>query len=285
MNKNYEKIMDSVRQIRLVTDFKPTVAIVLGSGLGNFVEKIKVVKEIDYASIKGFPRSTVSGHQGKFIFGYIGEVKVVCMQGRVHYYEGYSTQDVVLPIRVMGCLGAEALFLTNASGGLNSDFTPGDLMLITGQISSFVPSPLIGENIDELGVRFPDMSNIYDKNLREYIQNIAKTMEIKLQQGVYLQVTGPNYESPEEIRMFKILGADAVGMSTAIEAIIARHTGMRVAGISLITNYGAGLSSNTLSHEEVKQTAEEAREKFEKLMYGVVSNYTKKLYNAKNICH
>lgn len=272
MNKEYAKILSCVQKIREVTDFVPDVAIVLGSGLGGFADKIDKVVEIDYHNLEGFPVSTVSGHKGKFIFGYVGKTKVVCMQGRVHYYEGYSASEVVLPIRVMRVLGAKILLLTNASGGINRNYKAGDLMQIMGHISSFVPSPLIGENIDELGVRFPDMSEVYDKKLLAKINTIASINNIELKQGVYLQTTGPNYETPEEIKMFGSLGADAVGMSTAIEAMAGVHCGMRVAGISLITNMASGISQTKLTHDEVQMVANNAQETFEKLVYNVLSD-------------
>lgn len=271
MSRQYAKLQNVVDEIRRVTDFVPTVAVVLGSGLGDFAKEIDKVAEVKYTSLSDFPVSTVSGHEGKFIFGKVGKTNVVCMQGRVHFYEGYTTKEVVMPIRIMKMLGAKTLVLTNAAGGLNSSFKVGDFMQITGHIGSFVPSPLIGENVDELGERFPDMTEVYDKNLITYINDIASNLGIELKQGVYLQTTGPNYETPEEIKMFGLLGADAVGMSTAVEAMVACSMGMKVAGISLITNLAAGLG-NKLSHEEVKQVASEKTEVFKKLLYNVLEN-------------
>ena len=193
MNPVYEKLQNCLKSIREKTDFVPKVAIVLGSGLGDYANDIKVVDEVDYGHIEGFPVSTVVGHAGKFIFGYVGEVPVVCMKGRVHYYEGYPITDVVLPTRLMKLLGAEILFLTNASGGVNKFFHAGDFMLINDHISTFAPNPLIGPNIDELGTRFPDMSQIYDKDLRDIIKETAKENQIALQEGVYIQFTGPSF--------------------------------------------------------------------------------------------
>lgn len=265
MSKQFIILQKMVRYIRKITDFEPTVAVVLGSGLGEFANKINKVAEISYSSIEGFPVSTVSGHAGKFVFGYAGKTKVVLMQGRVHFYEGYTSQEVVLPIRVMKMLGAKTLILTNAAGGINDSFKVGDFMQITGHISSFVPSPLIGENVIELETRFPDMSNVYSKKLIEKINRVALDLGITTRKGVYLQTTGPNYETPEEIKMYSSLGADAVGMSTAIEAMTACSMGMEVAGISLITNQAAGKGS-PLSHEEVKQVATEKTKDFEKLL-------------------
>lgn len=267
MNSVYEKLQNCYKSVREKIDFKPVIALVLGSGLGDFGEKIRVEAALGYHEIEGFPVSTVPGHKGRFIFGYIGKVPVVCMQGRVHYYEGYSMQDVVLPIRLMKLLGAEILFLTNASGGIQQGMRAGDFMLITGQIASFVPSPLIGANMEELGTRFPDMSHIYDEDLQRIIKKTACDFGIDLKQGVYLQMTGPQYESPEEVSMCRILGADAVGMSTACEAVAANHMGMKIAGISCISNAAAGISPNPLTHEEIQQTADLAVPKFQKLVY------------------
>ena len=273
MNPIYEKLQNCLKSIRQKTDFEPKVAIVLGSGLGDYAQDIKVVTEVDYSEIEGFPVSTVPGHAGKFIFGYVGDVPVVCMKGRVHYYEGYPISDVVLPTRLMKLLGAEILFLTNASGGVNKNFKAGDFMLITDQISTFAPNPLIGQNIDELGTRFPDMSEIYNKELREIIKETAKENEISLQEGVYIQFTGPSFESPAEIKMAAALGADAVGMSTAVEAIAANHMGMKVCGISCVCNLAAGLSENPLTHEEVQEAANNAAPFFKKLVTECVKKF------------
>ncbi len=266
----YNRIADCVNQIRKITDFKPYVAIVLGSGLGDFADKINIEATVDYSSIKGFPVSTVAGHKGRFIFGYIDSVPVVLMQGRVHYYEGYTMQEVVIPIRVMSLLGAKKLILTNAAGGVNKSFKPGDLMMLTDHISSFVPSPLIGKNIDELGARFPDMSSVYSLRMQDIVLKSANECNIDLKSGIYTQLTGPNYETPAEIRMFRNLGADAVGMSTACEAIAAIHSGFEVCGISCITNMASGISGAPLSHEEVQKTADEISDKFQRLIKSIV---------------
>lgn len=266
MNKVYEKLLGCYENVRKKTDFQPKIAIVLGSGLGDYAERIKVVSEIPYSEIEGFPVSTVPGHAGRFIFGYIDEISVVCMKGRVHYYEGYPISDVVLPIRLMKLMGAEILFLTNAAGGVNSSFHAGDLMLIRDQISVFAPNPLIGENIDELGVRFPDMSTVYDRELQDIIVKAAKDNHIFLQGGVYAQLTGPSFESPAEIRMLRGMGVDAVGMSTVVEAIAANHMGMRICGISCISNLAAGMTANPLTHEEVQEAADLAAPNFKKLV-------------------
>ena len=273
MSKNYDKIEDCLKSIRKVTDFVPKVAIVLGSGLGDYADGIEVVAEIDYSDIKGFPVSTVPGHAGKFIFGYVDSVPVVCMKGRVHYYEGYDISDVVLPTRLMHLLGAEILFLTNASGGINKSFSAGTLMMITDHISTFVPNPLIGPNLDKLGTRFPDMSHVYDEELQEKIRIAAKENDIDLREGVYIQFTGPSFESPAEIRMASVLGADAVGMSTVVEAIAANHCGMRICGVSCVCNLAAGISPTPLTHDEVQQAANDAAPKFKKLLTASVKKF------------
>ena len=262
----YERLQNCLKCVRKKTDFVPKVALVLGSGLGRFAENIEVECTIPYSEIENFPVSTVSGHAGQYIFGKLKGVPVVCMQGRVHYYEGYSAQEAVLPIRLMGLMGAEILFLTNASGGINSGFSAGDFMMITDHISVFAPNPLIGQNIEELGTRFPDMSHIYNPELCDIIENVAKEDGIDLKKGVYVQTTGPSFESPAEIRLFKTLGADAVGMSTVIEAIAANHMGMKVCGISCVCNLAAGISPHPLTHEEVKAAGEKAAPQFTKLV-------------------
>lgn len=266
MNKVYDKVQECYKQVRKMTDFKPQTALVLGSGLGDYAEKIKIEKVIDYHEIKGFPVSTVQGHKGRFVLGYVEDVPVIIMEGRVHYYEGYSMSDVVLPIRLMKLMGAEILFLTNASGGINSGFEAGDFMMITDQIACFVPSPLNGPNIDEFGERFPDMSHIYDEDLQEEIRKSADHLMIDLKEGTYIQLAGPNFESPAEIKMCKVIGADAVGMSTACEAVAANHMGMKICGISCIANPATGISKNPLTHEEVQKSADRAAPQFQALV-------------------
>lgn len=266
MSVVYEKLLNCLACVRKKTDFEPRAAIVLGSGLGDYAEAVRVEYELPYGEIEGFPVSTVPGHAGKFIFGYIDEIPVVCMKGRVHYYEGYPVSDVVLPTRLMKLMGARLLFLTNAAGGVNTSFHAGDLMLIRDHISVFAPNPLIGANIDELGVRFPDMSTIYDRELQQLIRRTARENGIFLQEGVYAQLTGPSFESPAEIRMLRTLGCDAVGMSTVVEAIAANHMGMKVCGISCISNLAAGMTDNPLTHEEVQEAADMAAPNFKKLV-------------------
>ena len=266
MSQAYALLEKWVRAVREVTNFTPEIGIVLGSGLGDFARLVDRKAEVSYASLPGFPVSTVAGHAGKLIFGYVRSVPVVVMQGRVHYYEGYSMNEVVAPIRLMGLLGARKLLLTNAAGGVNTSFTPGDLMLITDHISAFVPSPLRGENPQELGPRFPDMSRVYDEEMGRAVLEAGEKLGESLQQGVYLQWQGPNYETPAEIRMFRTLGADAVGMSTVCEAIAARHMGLRVCAVSCITNMACGILPKPLSHEEVQQTADRVKDKFQALV-------------------
>lgn len=274
MNSVYEKLQKCYESVRQKVDFQPEIALVLGSGLGDYGESIDVVATVNYNDIEGFPVSTVEGHKGRFIFGYIEGVPVVCMQGRVHYYEGYPMTDVVLPTRLMKMMGAKVLFLTNAAGGLNYDFQAGDFMMITDHIMNFVPSPLIGPNINELGARFPDMSDIYKKDLQKILRDTANELGIKLQEGVYIQLSGPNYETPTEVKMCRILGADAAGMSTAAEAVAANHMGMKVCGISCITNLGCGMLDVPLSHTEVQETADRVAVDFKKLVtQAIISIY------------
>lgn len=275
MDQRYQKLMDCYACFQKKISFVPQVALVLGSGLGDYANDIKVVAELDYKEIEGFPTSTVQGHEGKYIFGYVGTVPVVCMKGRVHYYEGYDISDVVLPIRLMKLMGAKVLFLTNASGGINTEFCAGDLMLIQDQISDFVPSPLIGANMEELGTRFPDMSEIYDKKLQQIIKKTAAVNDIPLEQGVYIQLTGPNFESPAEVRMCRILGADAVGMSTACEAVAANHMRMHICGISCIANMACGITPNPLTHKEVQEAADRVAPRFKKLVTESIINIAK----------
>lgn len=279
MNCVYEKLLSCHKQVREMTDFVPSIALVLGSGLGDFGNLIDVKKVIEYSDIDGFPVSTVAGHSGRFLFGYVGKVPVVCMQGRVHYYEGYKMTDVVLPIRLMCMLGAKQVILTNAAGGINKTFTPGTLMAITDHISSFVPSPLIGQNIDELGVRFPDMTKVYSERMTKILQSTARELDIPLKSGVYIQFTGPAYETPAEINMARTVGADAVGMSTAVEAIAARHMGAEICAVSCISNMAAGLNKKPLTHEEVKETADMVSSQFQKLIYNAIINMNDVGYN------
>lgn len=255
-----------IEYIRSKTDFVPEIAIVLGSGLGQLAEEIDAVCTIDYRDIPDFPVSTAPSHKGRFVFGVVSGKNVVIMQGRVHLYEGYSPVQVAQPIRLMKMMGAKILFLTNAAGGINDAFKIGDFMVIEDHISSFVPSVLIGKNDESLGVRFPDMSNVYSKRLNDIIFSTAEEMGLKLKRGVYVQFTGPNFETPAEIRMAEIIGADAVGMSTALEAMAAIHCGMEVCGISVISNLACGKSKTPITSEEVNVTADKVAPLFRKLI-------------------
>lgn len=265
-----KKITNAFESIKSQIPFIPKAALVLGSGLGGFADKLNIEGVIPYNQIKDFPVSTVQGHKGQFVFAKVGEVPLVIMQGRVHYYEGYQMDDVVLPIRLMRLMGAKILILTNAAGGANKSVAAGDLMMITDHIAKFVPSCLVGKNPDFLGERFPDMSCIYDKSLCDIIRSCAVSNGISLKEGTYLQFTGPEYETPAEIRMAALLGADAVGMSTACEAVAANHMGMRVCGISCITNMASGLNDTPLNHLEVQQIADKVSEKFCSLVSDVI---------------
>ena len=265
MNPVYEKLQRCYESVKKQVNIIPKIALILGSGLGDYADGMQVESTLDYKDIEGFPKSTVEGHKGRFVFGYVGNVPVVCMQGRVHYYEGYAMEDVVLPTRLMRLMGAQVLFLTNAAGGVNFHYKPGDFMLIRDHIS-MVPSPLIGPNIAELGPRFQDMSDTYDEKLRDVVKSVARRLDIPLQEGVYIQLSGPQYETPAEIRMARTLGADAVGMSTACEAIAANHMDMHICGISCITNMAAGVQMAPLSHTEVQETADRVSASFKRLV-------------------
>lgn len=272
MGAQFDRLERCYMAVREKTGFLPSVGLILGSGLGGFASCMEVQCEISYSEIPDFPVSTVQGHDGKFLFGYIGKTPAIVMKGRVHYYEGYKMEDVILPVRLMERLGAEVLFLTNAAGGINPSFQVGDFMMITDQISSFVPSPLIGENPSEIGERFPDMTQIYDRHLQDVIRNTAREEGIAIREGVYLQTSGPQFESPAEIRMYALFGADAVGMSTACEAIAARHAGLKVCGISCISNMASGLSDENLSHLDVQEVADRRGDDFARLVTKSIKN-------------
>ncbi|HCA04475.1 MAG TPA: purine-nucleoside phosphorylase [Ruminococcaceae bacterium] len=265
----YSRLESCVKQIREKTDFVPEIALVLGSGLGDYADSVKIISEIPYSEIKGFPVSTVAGHDGTLIFCEIKGKKVVVMNGRVHYYEGYDIHEVVLPLRVIHLLGAKTVVLTNAVGAINADYSVGDFVLNVDYISSFVPSPLVGENIDKLGDRFVDMTNAFDTELNSVVEDIAKQNKIPVHKGVMVQVTGPQYESPTEIKMYRSLGADTVGMSTVVETIAARHMGMRVCSISCITNMAAGMQEK-ISHEEVQNSSNNSSKNFAVLVGGLL---------------
>lgn len=250
----------AVACIRAFTDFEPRIGIVLGSGLGGLADQIDAVATVPHADIEGFPVSMVSGHEGVYVFGYLEGVPVVLMDGRVHYYEGYDMKQVVLPVCVMARLGADAVILTNSVGSLNPDYQPGTLMCIDDHITSFVPSPLVGPNDSELGTRFPDMSQVYEPELRSTLHSKAGELGITPHDGVFLQVTGPAFRTPAESRLYASLGADTVGMSTATEAVALHHMGTRVLGINCITNLATLDHDMVTSYEQVKDAAEQASE-------------------------
>lgn len=265
---DYEALRGYVEKIGSRIGFAPKIGIVLGSGLGELADKMQSVYSISYMEMEGFPVSTVEDHVGQYVFGYIEDVPVVCMQGRVHYYEGYTMEEVVLPIRFMGMLGVEQVILTNAAGGISADLKTGDIVLLKDHIASFVPNPLIGYKAVDSADRFPDMTEVYDKGMREVMKLVAEKQDTKVKEGVYIQFTGPSYETPSEIKMAGLLGADVVGMSTACEAVAARHAKMKVCGISYVSNAAAGLGDEPLSHEDVKKHAKEIAGKVANLIKG-----------------
>jgi purine-nucleoside phosphorylase len=260
----------AVSFIRSRTSIQPVIGIILGSGLGNVVEAIQADVTIPYSEIPGARASTVLGHQGKMIVGKAGNVPVVVLQGRVHFYEGYDMNEVMFLARVIGRLGIQRLIVTNAAGGINTSFKPGDLMLISDHINLMGMNPLRGPNVDELGVRFPDMSEPYPESLRTAAKKVAEDLGVLVQEGVYLALSGPTYETPAEIRAFRTLGADAVGMSTVPEVIAMSHMNIPVLGISCITNMAAGILKQKLTHQEVMDTTARVQKEFTRLVLGVI---------------
>lgn len=268
MNKIEEAAVDFIKR-KINGNYE--IAIILGSGLGNFADIIENKKILEYKDIPGFSASTVKGHDGKLIFGEINNKKIVALKGRIHYYEGLGIDQVVFPIKILSQLGIKKLIVTNAAGGVNKSFKATDLMLITDHINFAGINPLVGPN-DENGPRFPDMTYAYDRKLQELAKKTAKDINIDLKEGIYMFFTGPSYETPAEVRMAKICGADAVGMSTVPEVIVARHRDINVLGISCITNMAAGLINKSLDHEEVVKSASIVEEKFQKLISGIIKN-------------
>jgi purine-nucleoside phosphorylase len=252
------------------TKHRPVIGLVLGSGLGVLADAITDADVISYEAIPHFPVSTVEGHAGQLVLGEWEGQKVMAMKGRFHYYEGYGLDQVTFPIRVMKAMGVKTLIVTNAAGGIQTDFQAGDLMLIRDHINFMFDNPLMGPNAPEWGVRFPDMSDAYDPSYRQLAKRVAEALDIPLQEGVYVGLTGPTYETPAEIRMFRKLGGDAVGMSTVPEVMVARHAGIRVLGISCISNLAAGILGQPLSHDEVMETAEQVKPRFIRLIQGIV---------------
>lgn len=259
---HYERIMDAVNFIKKNYPVVPLVGVVLGSGLGEFADQVMEKSMFEYADIPHFKKVSVAGHAGRLVLGKIGSIPVAVLQGRYHYYEGHDISDVIFPVRVLGKLGVKSLLLTNAAGGINRELKPGDLMVIRDHINLMGINPLRGANDERLGPRFPDMSGVYDLKFQDVIASAQKEIGLAAKNGVYLALSGPSYETPAEIRMLAALGADAVGMSTVPEAICARHMGLRVAGISCITNLAAGISAQPLSHKEVTETAERVKNDF-----------------------
>jgi purine-nucleoside phosphorylase len=266
----YSKIRETVDSIRSCCNRAPSLGLILGSGLGDFADSFVERTVIRCSTLPHFPFSTVSGHHGNLVFGFVEGVSVVALQGRIHLYEGYSTADVVFPARVLCSLGIKRLIVTNAAGGINTAFSPGDLMLITDHINLTGTNPLVGANLDQLGPRFPDMSQAYDAEMRKIAHSIAQQKGILLREGVYIGLLGPSYETPAEIRMCRTLGADAVGMSTVNEVIAARHMGISILGISCVTNMAAGILPGRLTHEEVLATTKSVRATLESLLRGII---------------
>lgn len=273
MDNIYSKACESAEYIRGRLPVKPQIGIILGSGLGPLVNEVEDAIEIDYSEVPNFPRTTVQGHAGKLVFGKLGDKYILAMKGRFHYYEGHEVAQVVFPIRVLKLLGIDNLLVTNAAGGINEGFKSGALMLIKDHISFFVPSALRGPNLEEFGTRFPDMSEAYTKSLIAMAKNAAQEEQVPVSEGVYAFAQGPMYETPAEIRALRVMGADAVGMSTVPEVITARHSGMKVLGISCITNMAAGILDKPLSHSEVMETAKAVEQGFTKLVKRIVKDW------------
>lgn len=273
MQENMELWQAAADTIRNRIGENPQIGIILGSGLGSLVNTLEQPIEIDYSDIPGFPMTTVKGHAGKLVYGKLGGKQVLIMKGRFHIYEGYDVSQVIFHIRVFKLLGISDLLVTNAAGGINTEFEPGDLMMINDHISFFAPSPLRGTNLEEFGPRFPDMSNAYDSGLIGIAKEAAREEGIMLRQGIYTFAQGPMFETPAEIRALRMLCADAVGMSTVPEVIVARHCGMKVMGISCITNMAAGVKNETLNHEEVMETADRVGKSFSALVRRIIANW------------
>ena len=255
MSKIGQNLNKMYTSIKARIPFAPKVGIVLGSGLGGILDKLDIKGVIPYKDIEGFPQSTAPDHKGQFLFAYINDVPVVIMQGRVHYYEGYSIDEVVYPSRLMALMGVKLVILTNAAGGMYDGMEVGDIMMIKDHISTFVPSPLRGENLSEYGVRFPDMGDVYSKKLRDKAKVVAKKIGLDLKEGIYVQLSGPQFETPAEIQFYKSMGWGACGMSTAVEAIALSHMGVKVLGFSMITNYATGLKDEKLEGTDVVDVA------------------------------
>ncbi|MBS0010799.1 MAG: purine-nucleoside phosphorylase [Bacteroidales bacterium] len=264
-----EKIQETADFLKSKGFKSPDAGIVLGTGLGGLVSKIRIIREIDYSEIPNFPVSTVEGHEGKLIYGDFGHKKILAMKGRFHFYEGYSVQQLVFPIRVMKYLGIKYLFLSNAAGGINPDFSVGDIMIITDHIN-FLPNPLIGPNNNEIGPRFPDMSEAYDKDLIAKAEEVSAELKTEIKKGIYLATSGPTFETPAEYKHFRTIGADAVGMSTVPEVIVARHMGIPCFAVSIISDLGVEGKIHYISHEMVTQAAAATESKMTSIMTGLI---------------
>ena len=274
MEYTFAQYQESAQALRdRLGAFRPRCLLILGSGLGSLGNEVESPIAVPYEDVPHMKRSTAPDHAGRFVFGRLAGQDVAVMQGRLHTYEGWSFEDVSYPVRVLRLLGAETLVVTNAAGAVNTAFSAGDIMLITDHIKLFGVSPLCGPNLEEFGPRFPDMSHVYDKDLQQIIRETAKENGIYLQEGIYTQLTGPSFESPAEIRMLRTLGCDAVGMSTVVEAIAANHMGMRICGISCISNLAAGMTDQPLNHEEVQEAADMAAPRFKKLVTESVKRF------------
>ena len=267
----YERAEHAARVIRARTKLEPRIALVLGSGLGGFADEFAEAVGIPYEEIPGFKRSTAQGHAGRLVIGKVDEVPVLAMQGRVHYYEGYSLEEVTFPIRTFKLLGVKTLILTNASGGINVELSQGTLMVISDHVNLMRDNPLRGPNDDRFGPRFPDMTAVYSHELQALVVEEAKAIGVEVRRGIYGALSGPSYETPAEIHLLRGLGADAVGMSTVPESIVARHMELEVLGISCITNMAAGISDAPINHEEVMATGNRVRETFTQLLRRVVN--------------
>ncbi|MGG4492051.1 purine-nucleoside phosphorylase [Metabacillus idriensis] len=269
---NIQEIKQSAQYMKETVKDLPEIGLILGSGLGVLADEIENAVKIPYEEIPNFPVSTVEGHAGQLVFGTLKGANVVAMQGRFHFYEGYDMKKVTFPVRVLKEMGVKTIIVTNAAGGVNESFEPGDLMIISDHINNMGTSPLIGPNDSDLGVRFPDMSQAYSRELRALAKNAASGLGIKVQEGVYVGNTGPAYETPAEVRLARVLGGDAVGMSTVPEVIVANHAGMKVLGISCISNMAAGILDQPLSHDEVMETTEKVKANFLNLVKKIVSD-------------
>ncbi len=270
--KYYERLESCKQQIEKITDFKPEIVIVLGTGLGEFADDLDVKATIPYKDIEGWPESTAPEHAGNLVFAEYKGLKLAVMQGRLHHYEGYAMEEVVLPIRVLHLLGANTAILSNATGSLNPDFKTGEFVCVEDQISSFIPSPLIGENIDELGERFVGMTDAFDPQMRETVLKVGEENNIPVHSGIYLQVTGPQFETPTEIKMYRSLGADTIAMSLCDEVLAARHMGMKVCAVNCISNMGAGMEEDDFTQDSIEGNMKETAKKFKILINGLLDS-------------